>query len=72
MKTSNLKKAELIEFAQLSQKKKSSYIGIKLSDQELNRYKSLAEKHGIGVSTFLRQQLLGNTYHFKGIKEFKK
>jgi len=71
MRQSHLTKAELIEFAQLSQKKKSSYIGIKLSDQELNRYKSLADKHGVGVSTFLRQQLLSNTYHFVGVKHEK-
>ena len=65
---SKLSSAELIEYATLSAKaKKNKYIGIKLTEIEFNRYNELAEKHGVGASTLMRETLLKSLFHFKGI-----
>lgn len=64
-KTSRLTKSELIDFVELGKKRKDKYVGIKLSAIELDRYKQLALKQDVALSTLMRDTLRKYLFHFK-------
>lgn len=68
MARSKLSKDELIEYAQLIAKKKSSRLTFRLTEEERKRYEELAHLHGVTPSAMIRKKLL-STIFFKGVKE---
>ena len=68
MTKSKLSKDDLIEYAQLIAKKKSSRLTFRLTDEERQRYEALAVKHGVRPSAMIREKLL-STIFFKGVNE---
>ena len=66
-----MSKAELLEYARLSQLRKSRRIDFKLSQIEKDRYVKVAEDKGVTESELYRQALHSSLYRFVGVKQEK-
>ena len=64
-----MSKAELLEYARLSQLRKSRRIDFKLSQIEKDRYVKVAEDKGVTESELYRQALHSSLYRFVGVKQ---
>ena len=71
MDVNKMSKAELLEYARLSQLRKSRRIDFKLSQIEKDRYVKVAEDKGVTESELYRQALHLSLYRFVGVKQEK-
>lgn len=71
MDVNKMSKAELLEYARLSQLRKSRRIDFKLSQIEKDRYVKVAEDKGVTESELYRQALHSSLYRFVGVKQEK-
>jgi hypothetical protein len=71
MKTNNLTREQLIEYARLRQKKKEARLNLKVTDEEKETYSALAKEKGVTESELCRQGLFKSLYrfHFVGVKQ---
>ena len=69
MDVNKMSKAELLEYARLSQLRKSRRIDFKLSQIEKDRYVKVAEDKGVTESELYRQALHSSLYRFVGVKQ---
>jgi hypothetical protein len=66
-----LTKEQLLEYARLSQMRKTSQTTVKMSPIEKAKYIELAKELGVGISELTRQGMYKSLYHFKGIKQHR-
>ena len=71
MNLSKLTKDQLLEYARLSQMRKTSQTTVKMSPIEKQKYTELAKELGVGISELTRQGMYKSLYHYKGIKEHR-
>ena len=69
MNVNKMTREELLEYALLSQLRKSKRVDFKLSQVEKDRYVKIAKAKGVTESELYRQALHKSLYHFVGVKQ---
>lgn len=69
MNVNKMSRDELLEYALLSQLRKSKRVDFKLSQVEKDRYVKIAQAKGVTESELYRQALHKSLYHFVGVKQ---